>query len=218
MTANGNQKFNATAGVNQWKSVVLQALAMNGLPASLLSQVLYQMQTESGGNPNAQNNTDSNAAAGDPSRGLLQTIGSTFAAYHVAGTSENIFNPLANVAAAINYAKHVYGPGLMNTYGGLGSGHGYSAGGITPEGIIGMGMTSGHPYSIGSGEYVGPLMGNSASAMGMSGNVGLLLPVLQKQNNILERIAQQNQGAPSAMARSLNGAVGQGVQKAYYSS
>ena len=115
-------------GVGQWMSVVLEALALNGLPSSLASQVLRQISSESGGNPNAINLTDSNAAAGDPSRGLLQTIGSTFSAYHIAGTSSNIYDPLANVAAAINYAKHVYGPGLMSGGNGLGSGHGYALG------------------------------------------------------------------------------------------
>jgi len=115
-------------GVSQWMGVVLQALAMNGLPASLASQVLHQIQTESGGNPNAINLSDINAQRGDPSRGLLQTIGSTFAAYHVAGTSNNIYDPLANVAAAINYARHVYGPSLMSGGSGLGSGGGYALG------------------------------------------------------------------------------------------
>lgn len=124
----GGGNYKPGAGVSQWKSVVDQALRLNGLSTSLDSQVLYQMQTESGGNPNIQNNTDSNARAGTPSRGLMQVIGPTFSAYHVAGTSSNILNPLANVAAAINYARHVYGPSLMNRFGGIGSGHGYATG------------------------------------------------------------------------------------------
>jgi SLT domain-containing protein len=120
----------AGAGVQRWAGTVLQALAMLHMPAGLLPRILYQMQTESGGNPNAINLTDINAQRGDPSRGLMQTIGSTFAAYHVPGTSNNIYDPLANIAAAINYARHVYGP----TLGALGSGHGYAAGtgGATP--------------------------------------------------------------------------------------
>ena len=90
------------SGVARWSGDVSKALSLLGLPQSLAPQVLYQMQTESGGNPNAINLTDVNARAGDPSRGLLQTIGSTFAAYHVGGTSSNIYDPLANIAAAIN--------------------------------------------------------------------------------------------------------------------
>jgi len=117
------------AGVAQWRGDVLRALAMEGLPLNLASRVLYQMQTESGGNPNAINLTDSNAAMGDPSRGLLQTIMSTFRAFHWPGTSWNIYDPLANIAAAINYAVHRYGPSLMSGGMGMGSGHGYDDGG-----------------------------------------------------------------------------------------
>jgi SLT domain-containing protein len=39
----------------------------------------------------------------------MQTIMSTFMAYHQAGTSTNIFDPVANAAAAINYIKSRYG-------------------------------------------------------------------------------------------------------------
>ena len=123
------------AGVSRWAGTVAQALAMLGLPISLAPRVLYQMQTESGGNPNAINNTDINAQMGDPSRGLLQTIGATFMAYHVPGTSMNIYDPLANIAAAINYAAHTYGPGLMRGGMGMGSGHGYDTGGWLPPGV-----------------------------------------------------------------------------------
>ena len=68
-------------GVSQWTPDVLRVMSMLGLPSSDLGTVLTQMMTESGGNPNAINLTDSNAAAGDPSRGLMQTIMSTFEAY-----------------------------------------------------------------------------------------------------------------------------------------
>jgi hypothetical protein len=134
-------------GVARWAGVVAQALSMLGLPLTLSKQVLYQMQTESGGNPNAINLTDINAQQGDPSRGLLQTIGSTFAAYHVPGTSNNIYDPLANVAAAINYAQHVYGPSLMRGGMGMGSGHGYDEGGWWPHGTFGWNM-SGAPELV----------------------------------------------------------------------
>ena len=123
------------SGVQRWAGTVAQALAMLGLPGSLVPRVLYQMQTESGGNPNAINRTDINAQMGDPSRGLLQTIGSTFSAFHVPGTSTNIYDPLANIAAAINYAAHRYGPSLMSGGMGMGSGHGYDTGGWLPPGV-----------------------------------------------------------------------------------
>jgi SLT domain-containing protein len=125
----------AGAGVQQWRGLVLRALGMEGLSPLLAGRVLYQMQTESGGNPNAINLTDSNARAGDPSRGLLQTIGSTFSAYHWPGTSWNIFNPFANIAAAINYARHTYGPLLESGGMGMGSGRGYDHGGWLDPGF-----------------------------------------------------------------------------------
>jgi SLT domain-containing protein/phage-related protein len=95
--------------VQAWAPLVVKALAMEGLPMSWLPKILSMMQQESGGNPNAVNNWDSNAAAGTPSMGLMQTIAPTFSAYHWPGTSNNILDPLANIAAALNYIKHVYG-------------------------------------------------------------------------------------------------------------
>jgi SLT domain-containing protein len=118
----------AGSGVQRWRPLVLKALSMERLSATLADAVLYQMQTESGGNPRAINLTDINAQRGDPSRGLMQTIMSTFRAYHWPGTSWDIYDPFANIAAALNYARHNYGPGLRNAYGGIGTGHGYALG------------------------------------------------------------------------------------------
>ncbi len=142
------------SGVAQWAGLVRQALSMEGLSPGLVRNVLYQMMTESGGNPNAINLTDSNAAAGDPSRGLMQTIGATFTAYHWPGTSWDIYNPLANIAAALNYARHRYGPTLMSGGMGIGSGHGYRHGGWLAEAVRGVGMTSGEPYMFHGNEAV----------------------------------------------------------------
>jgi SLT domain-containing protein len=97
---------NFSGSVLSW---VFAAENATGTPASWTAPLLRRINFESGGNPNAINNWDSNAAAGDPSRGLMQTIGSTFAAYHQPGTSNNIYDPVANIAAAINYIKSRYG-------------------------------------------------------------------------------------------------------------
>lgn len=72
---------------------------------------------ESSWDPNSVNDYDSNAvgatvADGFPyqcSRGLAQCIPQTFAAYHAAGTSTNIYDPVANIAASMLYVVHVYG-------------------------------------------------------------------------------------------------------------
>lgn len=96
--------------VERWRSYVEKALQANGIEptAFRVSKILATIQRESNGNPNAQNNWDSNALAGHPSIGLMQTIGPTFEAYKHAG-HDNIRNGYDNLLAAINYIKHRYG-------------------------------------------------------------------------------------------------------------
>jgi SLT domain-containing protein len=85
------------------------AEALTGVGPSWTAGLETLIMRESGGNPNAINLTDSNARAGHPSQGLMQTIPSTFAAYHQPGTSNSITDPVANIAAGINYIKARYG-------------------------------------------------------------------------------------------------------------
>lgn len=98
------------AGVMRWKSYVAKALEANGIEPTgyRVSKILATIQRESGGNPRAINLWDSNARAGIPSKGLMQTIGPTFNAYKLAGHG-NIYNGYDNLLAAINYIKHRYG-------------------------------------------------------------------------------------------------------------
>lgn len=86
-----------------------QAIAATGAPMSWFKGLEIIAMNESGGDPNAINNWDINAQNGDPSRGLMQTIMSTFLAYHQGGTSTDIYDPVANIAAAINYIMGRYG-------------------------------------------------------------------------------------------------------------
>lgn len=98
------------AGVMRWKSYVAKALKANGIEPTgyRVSKILATIQRESGGNPRAINLWDSNARAGIPSKGLMQTIDPTFNAYKLAGHG-NIYNGYDNLLAAINYIKHRYG-------------------------------------------------------------------------------------------------------------
>ncbi len=64
---------------------------------------------ESSGNRWAINNWDINARNGVPSKGLLQVIQPTFDRYHVAGTKKDLYDPVANIVAACNYAADRYG-------------------------------------------------------------------------------------------------------------
>lgn len=96
--------------VERWRSYVERALKANGIEptAFRVSKILATIKRESNGDPNAINNWDSNAMAGHPSIGLMQTIGPTFEAYKHAGHN-NIRNGYDNLLAAINYIKHRYG-------------------------------------------------------------------------------------------------------------
>jgi hypothetical protein len=95
--------------VERWRATVLQGLGLIGQPASLANTVLNQIRTESSGNPNAINLTDINAQRGYPSRGLVQTIPQTFAAYRLPSLSNNIVDPLANIVSGMRYAIARYG-------------------------------------------------------------------------------------------------------------
>jgi len=126
----GNTSTGSTggAGVERWRGLVNQVLTMLGQPTSWADTVLRRMNQESGGNPNAINNWDSNAKAGHPSQGLMQTIPGTFAAYAGPYLARGITDPLANIYAGVNYALHRYGSlSALNRAGG------YALGGIVED-------------------------------------------------------------------------------------
>lgn len=115
-----NVNYNPSAGVEQWRTLATRALQMTGQYSEAnLQRLLYQMQTESGGNPNAINNWDINAINGTPSKGLMQVIGPTFKAYAMPGYDKNIYDPLSNMLASIRYAVSRYGS-LAAAYRGVG--------------------------------------------------------------------------------------------------
>ncbi|AZF91055.1 hypothetical protein PP220_gp15 [Streptococcus phage CHPC950] len=108
--AGGGEDHPQGTGVARWRDTVVRALEANGIEPNnfRVSKILATIQRESNGDPNAQNNWDSNARAGHPSIGLMQTIGPTFNAYKHPGHN-NIRNGYDNLLAAINYIKHRYG-------------------------------------------------------------------------------------------------------------
>lgn len=115
-----NVNYNPSAGVEQWRVLATRALQMTGQYSEAnLQRLLYQMQTESGGNPNAINNWDINAINGTPSKGLMQVIDPTFRAYAMPGYDKNIYDPLSNMLASIRYAVSTYGS-LAAAYRGVG--------------------------------------------------------------------------------------------------
>ncbi|MEV0251135.1 transglycosylase SLT domain-containing protein [Nocardia sp. NPDC050712] len=91
-----------------WIREALDILKANNIPASY-DGIHRNIIRESAGKPDAINLWDSNAAMGIPSKGLLQVIDPTFQAYHVPGTSTDVWDPVANIVAACNYAAQRYG-------------------------------------------------------------------------------------------------------------
>jgi LysM repeat protein len=90
-----------------WINEAISILAENGYSVSY-NAVYVTAMAESGGNPDAVNDWDSNAANGDASTGLMQVIPTTFDAYALAGYTD-IYNPVDNIIAAARYAAAVYG-------------------------------------------------------------------------------------------------------------
>ncbi|WP_194963246.1 lysozyme family protein, partial [Streptomyces eurocidicus] len=113
----GTGEFAGLVGdaVGRWRPLVERVIGelggRGGISLADVPLVLHRIDVESGGDPNAVNNWDSNALAGDPSKGLLQVIGSTFSAY--AGPYRNLgqFNPVASLYAGLSYAIDRYGSG-----------------------------------------------------------------------------------------------------------
>ncbi|MFG2790671.1 transglycosylase SLT domain-containing protein [Streptomyces sp. NPDC048419] len=94
--------------LNGWINHALDIMHNKGIPGSY-NGLYRNIMRESSGNPNAINGWDINAINGIPSKGLLQVIPPTFTAYHVSGTAWNIYDPVANITAAANYAADKYG-------------------------------------------------------------------------------------------------------------
>ncbi len=117
----------APAQVQQWIDEAIAILRAQGVPMDKMSRddIWTIIEHESGGNPHAINNTDSNAAKGTPSKGLMQTIGPTFASNALPGHGD-IWNPVDNIIAGVRYSISRYGsvsnvPGVA----GMRSGGGY---------------------------------------------------------------------------------------------
>jgi SLT domain-containing protein len=72
---------------------------------------------ESSYNTGAVNTTDKNAvgppqsdgAPAGSSRGIMQVTPTDFAEYHQPGTSNNVYDPVANIAGSMNYVMKHYG-------------------------------------------------------------------------------------------------------------
>jgi len=144
-----DKSFATSAGGGDLGTWIAMALAITGTPPSWGGPLRTLVMRESGGNPNAINLWDSNARAGIPSQGLAQVIPPTFMAYHQAGTSFNILDPVANLAAAINYIKGRYGSifNVQQANANLPP-KGYDSGGLLPTGFSHVYNGTGRPEAV----------------------------------------------------------------------
>ena len=159
------------AGNGDVTSWITQALQITGMltPANLANTVSLAM-AESGGDPSAQNDWDSNAAAGNPSKGLMQTIQSTFDAYALPGHT-NILNPVDNAIASIRYQ--------IARYGYLRSAPGYAVGSsyvpydtlaFIHEGEM-ITPAAQNPYSNSGGDYLEAIVDKVVNRLGNTGGL-----------------------------------------------
>lgn len=177
---------NLAGGLGSW---IAQAIAATGVPSWWAPLLAVLVGRESGGNPNAINRTDSNALAGHPSQGLAQVIPGTFAAYHQPGTSGNILDPVANLAAAINYIKARYGSILSVQQANAAlPPKGYDSGGNLPTGLSYVWNGTGRQE---------PVLGPNAQD-DIAGMRGLLREVL---NELRVLNGRQRSGALTATAQ-----------------
>lgn len=123
------------SGVQRWRPYVIQALKANGFDASAYQVAAWMrvIQRESNGNPRAINLWDSNAKAGIPSMGLVQTIGPTFNAFKFPGHND-VYNGYDDLLAGIHYMKAIYGSG-SSAFARVSGPEGYANGGLITQPI-----------------------------------------------------------------------------------
>ncbi|WP_273716133.1 tape measure protein [Leuconostoc mesenteroides] len=170
--------------VQSWSGDVKKALSKLGLSTSgsMVSKILKQIQTESGGNAKAIGGND--GLADGNATGLMQVKPGTFKAYAVDGHN-NIMNGYDNILAGLNYAKHRYGSDLSF----LGQGHGYANGGRTN----GIGI-------VGEVEGEDEWVTNSNRPTADSTIIGSIKETAQKQpNSFAAKLAGVISGAKSGM-------------------
>jgi hypothetical protein len=163
----GGGEFGGGAGTARWRGIVAQVVAQLGQPASAIGAVLRRIQFESGGNPRAVNNWDVNARRGTPSKGLMQTIEPTFAAYAGPYRGRGIYDPLANIYAGSNYAIHTYHS--LAAIDPRNRARGYDAGGFLQPGLTTVYNGTGKPEPVFTAEQF------AAMRQGMGARTGVVI-------------------------------------------
>lgn len=125
----GTTPWDLGAGVEQWRSKVIEALEREGFDSGIRNQnlMLAQIGSESSGNPNAIQQVQDVNSGGNEAVGLLQVIPGTFATHRNPNLPNDRTNPDASMSAALRYYRATYGDDLGAMWG---QGHGYDQGGI----------------------------------------------------------------------------------------
>jgi len=108
-------RYTGGGDVSAWTTRACETMDLP--PAHWVRGYITLCARESSGRPNAINAWDSNAygpiqSDGHPlhcSRGVAQCIPDTFSSNHVAETSTDIYDPVANIAASMRYVMRRYG-------------------------------------------------------------------------------------------------------------
>ncbi|GAA0632147.1 hypothetical protein GCM10010174_61430 [Kutzneria viridogrisea] len=197
----GGSASSGSADLDQW---IAQAILIAGVPASWSAGLHTLIMRESGGNPRAINLWDSNAIAGHPSQGLMQTIPATFEAYRDKSLPDDILNPVANVVAGIHYIQARYGDisRVQQANASLPP-LGYDSGGWLPPGYSTVFNGTGRPEPVftqqqfsaitsgaaGGGEFTGTLYLDSGELLGVVRG-----EIQQAQQATATAIAQRSRG------------------------
>ena len=122
----GKKVFNGVAGKVKLTAWITEALSKKGLlnPGNLASGIARALK-ESGGDPNIVQQIHDQNSGGNEARGLMQVVPTTFKANMEPGHG-NIFDPVDNILASINYVLKTYG----SVRGGWDQPGGYALGGI----------------------------------------------------------------------------------------
>ena len=119
--------------VSDWMTTALKKKGL--FSEANLRSGINRARKESNLDPGAINRWDVNWAKGDPSKGLMQVIGSTFNQYKEPGYGD-IWRGLDNILASINYT--------VATWGSLAAGWN-RPGGYAVGGVVGDRLSPGHP-------------------------------------------------------------------------
>lgn len=121
-------------GTGRWIKVIKQAAQDShvSLSAGGLSAILKRIAQESGGNASVTNNWDSNAAAGTPSKGLLQYIQPTLSSWVPKGVKANLSSGYSQLMAMFNDSNWLRDISVSGGWGPTGHKRRAKGGQVTP--------------------------------------------------------------------------------------